>query len=62
MHAWGTSLHAVATSGYTITETPFSTARLSASELANITQICEFTQINGSGKFGQCPGCTAGGQ
>jgi len=62
LDAWGTTLHALPISGYTVTETNFSTANLSAAELANITQSCEFNQINGSGQFGQCPGCTMGGQ
>ncbi len=62
LHAWGTTLHALPASGYTVSETPFSTARLSAAELAHLTQACEFNQINGSGQFGQCPGCVTGGQ
>ena len=53
---------ALPVSGYTVTETPFSLATLSPAELANITQSCEFNQINGSGITGQCPGCTVGGQ
>jgi len=62
LHAWGTTLHALPVSGYTVTETPFSTAALSTSEFVHLTEACEFNQINGSGITGQCPGCTVGGQ
>jgi len=65
MHAWGTTLHALPSGGpstYTVTETEFSPALLSAAEFANITQSCEFSQINGSGTSGQCKGCASGGQ
>ena len=62
LHAWGTTLHPVPVSGYTTAETSFSTAILSPAEFAHITQYCQFNQINGSGNFGQCPGCTVGGQ
>jgi len=65
MHAWGTTVHALPSGGrstYTVTETEFSPAVLSAAEYAHITQFCEFNQINGSGTSGQCKGCASGGQ
>jgi len=60
--AWGTSLHAEATSPitYSLTETPFSLANLSFAELVHITSTCAFIQSHGSG-FGICKGCAAGG-
>ena len=64
MHAWGTTVHALPVGqpdSYTVTETEFSAANLSSAEYNHITQFCEFNQINGSGKFGQCKGCAAGG-
>ena len=61
LHAWGTTLHPVPVSGYTTAETPFFIATLSRPS-SHITQYCQFNQINGSGNFGQCPGCTVGGQ
>jgi len=65
MHAWGTTVHALpagSPSTYTVTETEFSPALLSAAEYAHITQFCEFNQINGSAQSGQCKGCASGGQ
>jgi len=65
MHAWGTTLHELPSGGpstYTVTETEFSPASLSAAEYAYITQSCEFNQINGSAQSGQCKGCASGGQ
>ena len=62
LQAWGTTVHALPVSGYTVTETPFSTGNLSAAEFAHITQFCEFNQINGSAQSGQCKGCASGGQ
>jgi len=64
MHAWGTTVHALPVGqpdSYTVTETEFSAANLSSAEYNHITQFCEFNQINGSGKFGQCKGCGSGG-
>jgi len=64
MHAWGTTVHALPVGqpdAYTVTETEFSAANLSSAEYQHITQFCQFNQINGSGKFGQCKGCEAGG-
>ncbi len=60
--AWGTTIHALPTSpvSYTVTETPFSQAALTAAELAHITSFCGFIQANGSG-FGICSGCSTGG-
>ena len=60
---WGTTLHqntSTAAVSYSVTETPFSQAELSAPELAHITSTCGFIQSNGSG-FGICKGCAAGG-
>jgi len=65
MHAWGTTIHPLPSGGpstYTVTETEFSPANLSAAEYAHITQSCEFNQINGSAQSGQCKGCASGGQ
>ena len=61
--AWGTTLHlnsSTAAASYSVTETKFSNADLSAAELAHITSTCGFIQSNGSG-FGICKGCAAGG-
>ena len=61
--AWGTSLHqnsSVAAATYSVTETKFSNAEISAAELAHITSTCGFIQADGSG-FGICKGCAAGG-
>jgi hypothetical protein len=62
MRAWGTTLHALPTAGtYALTETEFSPAVLSASELAELTGECGNIQTNGSG-FGICRSCRLGGQ
>src|SRR5271170_3649194 len=61
--AWGTTLHqntSTAAASYSVTETAFSQATLSAAELAHITSTCGFIQGDGSG-FGICKGCTPGG-
>jgi hypothetical protein len=65
--AWGTTLHVIAPVAPTdaavaarVTETPFTPATLSASELARITSFCGFIQANGSG-FGICKSCRLGG-
>src|SRR5271167_1918855 len=61
--AWGTTLHqntSTAAPSYSVTETAFSQAALSAAELTHITSTCGFIQANGS-KFGICGGCTGGG-
>lgn len=61
MHAWGTTIHALPTTpvSFGLTETPFSTATLSPTELAHINEFCQFNQANGTG-FGICSGCNAG--
>ena len=61
--AWGTTIHqntSTAATSYFGSETAFSPASLSASELVHITSTCGFIQSNGSG-FGICKGCAAGG-
>jgi hypothetical protein len=61
--AWGTTVHQNTTTvnpSYFGTETAFSSANLTAPELAHITSTCSFIQANGSG-FGICKGCAAGG-
>lgn len=61
MLAWGTTLHQnTATATYSVTETAFSPATLSAGELFRLTQLCTFINANGSG-FGICKSCTLGG-
>lgn len=62
MRAWGTTVHALPTApgGLALTETEFSNAVLSATELAHITSTCAFIQDNGSG-FGICASCSTGG-
>ncbi|MDQ2948621.1 MAG: hypothetical protein M3Y27_22240, partial [Acidobacteriota bacterium] len=63
MRAWATTLHLNTSGspavGYQKTETPFSTAELSVSELAKLTSFCGFIQANGSG-FGICKSCRFG--
>ena len=49
------------TTTYTTTETQFSPATLSASELTKLTSFCGFIQANGSG-FGICRSCRQGAQ
>jgi len=64
MHAWGTTIHALPVGqrdAFMTTETGFSAANLSSAEYNHITQFCEFNQINGSGRSGQCKGCSSGG-
>jgi hypothetical protein len=63
MRAWGTTIHALPTTPvtYGLTETDFSSAGLSAGELARITSYCGFIQGGGSG-FGICRSCRLGGQ
>ncbi len=60
LRAWGTTIHAAPTGGFSLTETPFSAAAISAAELSRITSFCGFIQANGSG-FGICRGCRLGG-
>ena len=59
LRAWGTTLHAAPGGGFFGTETEFSFATLSASELAKMTSLCGFIQSNGSG-FGICNSCRIG--
>jgi hypothetical protein len=63
MRAWATTLHLNTSGspaiGYQHTETPFSRAELSVSELAKLTAFCSFIQSNGSG-FGICKSCRTG--
>jgi hypothetical protein len=63
MVAWGTTIHLAPTTPgvYSVTETPFTQAGLSAGELARLTSFCGFIQANGSG-FGICRSCRLGGQ
>jgi hypothetical protein len=61
LRAWGTTLHALPTAGdYGVTETEFSPATLSSSELAQLSSFCGFIQDDGSG-FGICRSCRLGG-
>jgi hypothetical protein len=59
LRAWGTTLHALPTTGYTVTETEFAFAPLSNSELGKMVQYCGFIQGDGSG-YGICGSCTQG--
>jgi hypothetical protein len=59
LRAWGTTLHALPTTGYTVTETEFAFAPLSRSELGKMVQYCGFIQGDGSG-YGICGSCTQG--
>jgi hypothetical protein len=60
LEAWGTTLHPTSASGnYSTTETPFTTATLSAAELASITGRCAAIIGNASG-FGICNSCRSG--
>jgi uncharacterized repeat protein (TIGR01451 family) len=64
MRAWATTLHLntsvlPAPGVYQDTETPFTRAELSLTELAKLTSFCGFIQANGSG-FGICKSCRAG--
>jgi hypothetical protein len=60
--AWGTTVHngPPGVPGYTVTETAFSPATLSAGELASIGGRCASIIGNGSG-HGICKSCQAGG-
>ena len=59
LRAWGTTLHAAPGGGYSVTETEFSSAPLSYSELAKATSYCGFIQAIGSG-YGICKSCEQG--
>ena len=59
--SWGTTLHAGPTALPLFgTETAFTPATLSASELARLNDLCNFILANGSG-FGVCRSCRLGG-
>jgi hypothetical protein len=61
--SWMTTLHAnssVTPAVYQLTETAFTPATLSASELARLNDLCSFILANGSG-FGVCRSCRLGG-
>ncbi|MEO8601922.1 MAG: hypothetical protein ABI629_05040 [bacterium] len=62
LRAWGTTIHALPTSPttYGLTETEFSAAVLSGSELAQLTSTCASIQATGAG-FGICSTCRLGG-
>jgi hypothetical protein len=63
MVAWGTSLHqnmSSASSPYALTETPFTVGDPNANELARLSQLCAFNQLQGSG-FGICNSCELAG-
>ena len=62
MVAWGTTIHAVPTTGaYSVTETKFASKGLSQAELSRLTSFCGFIMANGSG-YGICRSCRMGGQ
>ncbi len=59
MVAWGTTIHAnssAAAGTYAVTETAFTPASLSASELARLSNVCGFALAQGSGN-GVCNSC-----
>ncbi|HVW86732.1 MAG TPA: hypothetical protein VHB50_18735 [Bryobacteraceae bacterium] len=63
MVAWGTTLHAntsAAAGTYDTTETAFTPATLSASELGRLANTCSFILAQGSG-YGVCNSCRLGG-
>jgi hypothetical protein len=57
--AWGSTIHAN-NGGYSMVETAFTPATLSAGELSRISSLCGFIQSNGSG-YGICASCRFGG-
>jgi len=59
LEAWGTTLHGAPGGGYGTTETAFSKAPLSNSELNKLNSYCGFIQSNGSG-YGICSSCRTG--
>jgi hypothetical protein len=65
MRAWASTIHLNTSVGpapgvYQHTETEFSRAELSATELSKLTSYCGFIQVIGSG-FGICKSCRFGG-
>jgi len=63
LKAWGTTLHAVpvAAGSFALTENKFSPGNLSFFEMNRLTTFCSYNQFTGSGNYGQCKGCQAGG-
>jgi hypothetical protein len=63
MRAWGTTIHAAPTTPvtYSVTETEFTPAVLSATELTALTGGCQFIQNEGGG-YGICRSCRLGAQ
>jgi hypothetical protein len=59
MEAWATTAHVSPGGGYFGTETPFSRALPSDSELQKLAQLCGFIQADGSG-YGICNSCRTG--
>jgi len=59
LRAWGTTLHALPTGAYTMTETEFSPGLLGSQQLTKLTQYCGFIQAIGSG-YGICNSCRTG--
>ncbi len=59
LRAWGTTLHAAPGGGFAVTETEFSQAKLSDSELYKLTSFCGFIKADGSG-YGICGSCKLG--
>jgi hypothetical protein len=62
MLAWGTTLHTNTSTAaaYSVSETPFAGATLSAGEQARLAYTCGFIANQGSG-FGICASCRLGG-
>lgn len=59
MRAWGTTIHII-NNAPVASETEFSKAVLSTTELTKLTLYCGFLQANGSG-YGICKSCRTGG-
>ena len=59
LRAWRTTPHAAPGGGFSITESAFLPATLSAGEFNKLTSYCSFIQKNGSG-FGRCKSCMDG--
>ena len=59
LRAWGTTIHAQPGGGYGVTETEFSGAFLSPTELEKLTSYCSFIHADGS-FFGICQSCQEG--
>ena len=59
LRAWGTTLHAAPGGGFAVTETEFSPAGLSRTELQKLQSYCGFIVADGSG-FGICGSCRQG--